>query len=291
MRHWTTPVPSHAPRRPFRRDAPARDTTPSTSTSTPGCGHLGSIAIATLSSLDADRDELWTALAAMLLLLATALGWTMLRRARAQRRLVRLTLGLDQATHPVDLAAAISQWLGDPGLSIAYPVGNGRHTDRAGMGVRLAPPPGRTITVLRHGDEPLAALTHQEGLLDDPNLVHELLAAARLGLVNERLRAQRAAQLAELRASRLRLVESSDDERHRLERDLHDGAQQRLVSLALALRGPLGIDRSGHATAAADAVARAGTVLRDVARGIYPATLTQGLGPALQGLGESTGSP
>ena len=112
---------------------------------------------------------------------------------------------------------------------------------------------------------------------------------ARLGLVNERLRAQRAAQLADLRASRLRLVESADDERRRLERDLHDGAQQRLVSLALALRRPVRNDRTGHAEAAADAVGRAGTALRDFARGIYPTALAQGLGPALQGLGESTG--
>jgi hypothetical protein len=62
-----------------------------------------------------------------------------------------------------------------------------------------------------------------------------------------------------------------------------------MVSLALALRTPLRVDRSGHADAAAGAVARAGTVLRELARGIYPAALSQGLGPALQGLGESTG--
>ena len=250
------------------------------------CGGLG---LVPLPSLGRYRDELWTAQAAMLLLLAAALGWARLRQARAQRRLVRLTLGLDDRAHQADLVDAISQWLGDPSLSIAYPVGDGRYADRAGMLVRLAPSPGQETTLLRHGDEPLAALIHQAGLLDDANRVHELLAVARLGLVNERLRAQRAARLADLRASRLRLVASSDDERRRLERDLHDGAQQRLVSLALALRGPLRDDRSGHAVAAADAVARAGTALRELARGIYPTALAQGLGPALQGLGESTG--
>ena len=88
---------------------------------------------------------------------------------------------------------------------------------------------------LREGVE-VAVLSHRPGLLDDPGLVEEVAATARLALDNERLHAELLAQLADLRASRARIVATGDDERRRLERDLHDGAQQRLVALALALR-------------------------------------------------------
>ena len=257
-----------------------------------GIGFLvfGGLRLVPLGSFEAYRAEFSAAQATMLVLLATALGWARLRWARAQRRLVRLTLGLDHPGDRIDLAAAIGQWLGDPTLSIAYPVTADRYVDRDGAPVYPTPAAGGyTVTQLRLGDQPLAALSHRAGLLNDPRQVPDLLAVARLGLVNERLRAQRAAQLADLRASRLRLVESADEERRRLERDLHDGAQQRLVSLALALRRPVRNDRTGHAQAAADGVGRAGTALREFARGIYPTALSQGVGPALQGLGESTG--
>ena len=96
---------------------------------------------------------------------------------------------------------------------------------------------------------PVALLVHRPGLLDDPALVDEIAAAARLALENERLQAQVRAQLEDLRASRARIVEQGDAERRRLERDLHDGAQQRLVALALSLRlaarrGGTGTDRA-----------------------------------------------
>ena len=273
-----------------RRLPPTRDGT--TGVLATGIGFLvcGGLGLVPLGSFEAHRAEFWTAQATMLVLLATALGWARLRWARAQRRLVRVTLGLDhpgdpdrprgrdrpmaRRSHPVHRLPGHRRPLRRPRRNTRAP-----HTCAAGY----------TVTQLRLGDQPLAALTHRAGLLDDPRRVRDLLAVARLGLVNERLRAQRAAQLADLRASRLRLVESADEERRRLERDLHDGAQQRLVSLALALRRPVRNDRTGHAEAAADAVGRAGTALRDFARGIYPTALAQGLGPALQGLGESTG--
>ena len=205
----------------------------------------GGLSLVPLGSFEAHRAEFWTAQAAMLVLLATALGWARLRWARAQRRLVRVILGLDHPGDRIDLAAAIGQWLGDPTLTIAYPVTADHSVDRDGTPVHPTPAAGYTVTQLRLGERPLAALTHRSGLLDDPRRVRDLLAVARLGLVNERLRAQRAAHLADLRASRLPIVESADEERRRLERDLHDGAQQRLVSLALALRRPARNDGTG----------------------------------------------
>ena len=108
-------------------------------------------------------------------------------------------------------------------------------------------------TFVERGGETLAVLVHDRALLEHPRLVEAVTAAARLALDNERLQAQLRTQLDELRASRARLVHAADGERRRLERNLHDGAQQRLVSLALDLRmvdvgGGLGIDYDGSQT-------------------------------------------
>ena len=89
-------------------------------------------------------------------------------------------------------------------------------------------------------------ILHRSDLLDNPELIEEVASAARLALENERLQAEARAQLEDLRSSRARIIEAGDAERRRLERDLHDGAQQRLVGLSLALRllrGRLGAAR------------------------------------------------
>jgi signal transduction histidine kinase len=108
------------------------------------------------------------------------------------------------------LQAALARALGDPNLTVVYADG----------------PEGRTI----------AALRYDPSLDDDPELVEAVTAAAAMALENERLHEQSAARLAELHASRERIVSAGDAERRRLERNLHDGAQQRLVSLAMQLR-------------------------------------------------------
>src|SRR5690349_957277 len=93
----------------------------------------------------------------------------------------------------------------------------------------------RATTTVDHHGERVAILVHDPSLLEDPELVHGVCAAAGLSLSNQRLQAQLRARLLELQESRARIVEVGDAERRRLERDLHDGAQQRLVSLALDL--------------------------------------------------------
>jgi signal transduction histidine kinase len=139
----------------------------------------------------------------------------------------------------------------------------------------------------------IAAVIHRRGLLDDPALAEEIAAAARLALEHERLHASRRAHLAELRASRARIVATADDERRRLERDPRDGAQQRLVTLALAVR--LARRRlAADAPALDDELARAEREfhaavgdLRELAHGLFPAVLAaEGLGAALEALGE-----
>ena len=114
---------------------------------------------------------------------------------------------------------------------------------------------GRAVTVLESEGRPIAALIHDEFLRHDPEIVEAVAAAARLAIVNEGLRAEVRAKLAEVQASRARIVEAGDAERRRVERNLHDGAQQRLVTLMLAaglLKERLTQDRDAHTAAQVD---------------------------------------
>jgi signal transduction histidine kinase len=145
----------------------------------------------------------------------------------------------------------------------------------------------------------VARLSHRPGLLDDPGLVEEVTTAARLGLENERLRAEAGAQLEDLRASRARVIAAGDAERRRLERDLHDGAQQKLVGLALSLRlaqsglGPEPDESSVANIGAAQAELDAAIAeLRELAQGIFPAVLAdEGLAAAVEALIEGAPIP
>lgn len=150
---------------------------------------------------------------------------------------------------------------------------------------------GRITTYVGYDDRPLAALVHDVSVLDAPDLLDAVVGAARIGLAKDRLQAELEAKIEELHASRARLVEAGDAERRRLERDLHDGAQQRLVTLALTLRLAETRVRSDP-EAALTLLARAReelTValdeLRELARGIHPAVLTEhGVAAAVRGV-------
>ena len=137
----------------------------------------------------------------------------------------------------------------------------------------------------------VALVTHAAGVAE---LEREIGAAVRLALENERLQAEVLAQLHDLRVSRTRIVETGDAERRRLERDLHDGAQQRLLALSYDLRVARAAEAEGDvetasllAEATGDAQAALGE-LRELAHGIHPAILTEaGLGPALATLADA----
>ena len=138
------------------------------------------------------------------------------------------------------------------------------------------------------GGEEVAVLIHDPALLDEPALVESVRATAALVLENERLAAEVRSQLAEVRASRGRIVAAADAERLRIERNLHDGAQQRLVTLSLAL----GLEASRADPGAADVLSRAQdeveqaiAELRELARGIHPTLLRdEGLQAAVEAL-------
>jgi signal transduction histidine kinase len=138
---------------------------------------------------------------------------------------------------------------------------------------------------------PVGAIVYDIALCDEPSLVRSVAAAAGLAVQNERLQAQLRARVAQLRTSRARIVEAAALERRRLERNLHDGAQQRLVALSLTLRLAHGRVRSDPDQAqallagAAVELKLAQEELRELARGIHPAILSdRGLEPALEAL-------
>jgi len=225
----------------------------------------------------------------------------LLRSRLAQAAVSRLVVELGQTPPPGRLQRALARTLGDPSVLLAYWLpAKGRFVDLEGREVSLSEPsPGRAVSVLERGNEPIAALVHDAYLEQEPELVQAVGAAAGLALENERLHAQLRAQLEEVRASRARIVEAGDAERRRLERDLHDGAQQRLVTMAL----PLSMARARLEQAPDPALAPvledlasnlslALAELRELARGIHPAILTeQGLGAALASLAERSPIP
>ena len=203
-----------------------------------------------------------------------------------------LVLELGASGSTGGLRGALARALGDESLELAYWMPEAAaYVDADGHPVELHPDGARATTVLSRGGRPVAALVHDPALRDDPGFVEAVSGAAGLALENERLQAELRARLEELQASRARIVEAGDAERRRLERNLHDGAQQRLVSLSLSLRlaqRRLRDDPEG-ADALLDGAGRELTLalaeLRELARGIHPAVLTdRGLKAALEAL-------
>jgi signal transduction histidine kinase len=176
--------------------------------------------------------------------------------------------------------------------------------DAQGTAFPLPRAPDRATSVLERDGRPLAVLVHDPALSQNRPLLEEVTAAAGLALENESLHADLRAQLsavnslaAELRASRARIVEAGDHARRKLERNLHDGAQQRIVTVALALAHAEQVvhrdaDEAAHMIAAARAeLTSALEELRELARGLHPAILSRGLLPALKSLVERSSVP
>jgi signal transduction histidine kinase len=183
----------------------------------------------------------------------------------------------------------------DPSIQLAYPLADGRLADARRGAVELT---GEVTPIVRGGQR-VALLSHRPGLLAEPALAEEVAAAARLALENERLQAEAWSQLEDLRASRARIVQSGDAERRRLARDLHDGAQQQLVTLSLALRLARTRLGSGLDPAFAERIDEAAgelrgalADLRELAQGIFPVILAEeGLSAAVEALAETGQAP
>jgi signal transduction histidine kinase len=235
---------------------------------------------------------------AAVILLAAGLVWAAVRTRVQRRAVARIATSLGQAPPPGSLQAALAQAVGDPELRIAYWLPDAQHHVDAN-GRPVAEPgltPGRVITVLVRDGRRIAVVSHAAAL---PDLEREIGAAVRLALENERLQAEVLAQLADLRASRVRIVETGDAERRRLERDLHDGAQQRLLALSYDIRLARASAQADHdiqtgslLTEATSQTQATLAELREVAHGIYPAILAEaGLMPALATLADAAPLP
>jgi signal transduction histidine kinase len=200
-----------------------------------------------------------------------------------------LLLELRDDLAPRELRDALARALGDPKLTLAYWLPHfASYADLEGKSHDVPSPDGRSTTLIGKDGAPVAALIHDPALDDEPQLLDAVGAAAGIALENARLQAEIAARLEEVKGSRMRVIEAGQKERKRLERDLHDGAQQRLIALSLDLRMLQRKleDNPGARRQLEDAqreITRSLDELRDIARGLHPAVLTaHGLAVALE---------
>ena len=243
------------------------------------------------------EDADWWALPDYLLRGAAApigflVGALLLRQARVA--VVDLISGIADQPAREHLEQSLRRVLRDPSLTVLYANGEEWIDAEGRRAGHPAQDEQRASTQIESDGKVVATILHDPSLLEDPGLVAAVAATARLAIDNERLSAELEEQLEEVRASRVRLVEASDAERRRIERDLHDGAQQRLVSIALSLRmlgDSLGPDASaevvGEIDAASTELRAAIGELRELARGLDPPLLREaGLKPAIEALAE-----
>jgi signal transduction histidine kinase len=222
---------------------------------------------------------------------AFLIGLLNARLARSAVGDLVVELGADPT--PADLRTALARAVRDPSLELAYWLPEFETwADVDGQEVELHEhDDGRATTVIERGGEKVAVLVHDRALTEEePELLDAVSAAAGIALENGRLQAELRARLEELRGSRGRVIEAGQKERQRLERNLHDGAQQRLVALSLdlsLLHNQLAADPATQAriARARREIGLSLEELRDVARGLHPAVVTShGLEVALESL-------
>ncbi len=215
------------------------------------------------------------------------------RRVRAFEDEVR-----DGVRAPEEIGVVLADALQDPLAEIFFWITDtGAYADTTGGRLDELPHDERARREIRRDDTPTAVLLHDPTLLERHDLVDGILAASALSIEMARLRVEVRLQLAEVQASRARIVEAGYEERRRLERDLHDGAQQRLVSLGVQIRRlQLSLPRDAKILSPAldQIVSEVGAAiadLRQIAAGVRPARLDEGLAAALHDLARTSPVP
>ncbi len=239
----------------------------------------------------------------MLLLAFTAIPVAVMAGV-VRSRLARAGVGalvLDLQAEPtqVDLRASMARALGDPTLEVAYWLPkHSYYADADGKPVDLSTDVrGRSTTTIDRKGAPIAALVHDASLDDEPELLNGVVAAAAIALENGQLHAELHARLEDLQGLQARAHDAGETERKRLERNLHDGTQQRLIALSMELtllerRIGADPDVASRLEHARNELATSLTELRDVARGLHPALLTvQGLPAALESITGTSAVP
>jgi signal transduction histidine kinase len=200
-------------------------------------------------------------------------------------RVADLVIALEQPVDAPTLRRLLAQAVGDPTLEVLFRSENGHYADIDGRPASL-PDLARTDRVITYvGD--LAALVHAPAIADRPALVRAVVAAARLALSNARLQALQRRQIEELQSSRRRIALAALGERRRIERDLHDGAQQRLLRLSWLARRARQLGTGDEVPALLDELVQEVSLttgeLRELAQGIHPPLVTErGLAVAIE---------
>jgi signal transduction histidine kinase len=240
------------------------------------------------------RAVLWS-YDAVVVAIALLFAYELLVAPWSKAAVTGLVVELGSVPEEGTLRERLAAALGDPSLSVGYWVAEAdAYFDEAGRAVTLPDPEsGRGVTVVRQDGEPVAALVHDVGVVDDRELLDSVAAAAQIAVSNVRLQAEIRRQLEELEASRRRIVEAGDRQRLLLERELRDGAERRLAQVKTVLEGM----PDGGALTASLATVRAEIELAEAelvefARGIHPRVLTDGgLSPAVAELARRAAVP
>jgi signal transduction histidine kinase len=259
--------------------------------------------VSVVGGVAAGRGSTWvTALAALVVAGAfrplqrraqAAVDWRFNRQRYEGLRRVRAFVDdvREGRREPEGVGAELAAALRDPSAELLFRLPASKAYADGVAGVVAGPPDdGRAATSVEHRGQEIALLLHTPTLLDRPDVLRSVLGAASLAIEIARLRAEVRLQLAEVEESRARVVQAGYEERRRLERDLHDGAQQRLVTLGIVLRRlqrslPREAQILGPALdSAVDEVGRAIEDLRTIAAGVRPPRLDEGLAAALADL-------
>ena len=236
-----------------------------------------------------------------LVLIAVGFLVDLLRGRWGRTAVTKLVIDLGEDPETDTLRARLALALGDRSLAIAYwlPESNG-YVDEGGSLVVLPPAgSGKAVTVIERQGERIAALVHDATVLEDPDLIDDVASAAGIALSNVRLQAEVRRQIAELDASRRRILEARDAQRDRLQQELRGGIGQRLAGVGKVLDLALREARSAPDRAATSGLEdaerelhEAQVELHELAAGIHPALLTErGLVPALSSLAQRVPCP
>jgi len=234
------------------------------------------------------------------LLIPFAMFFGIMRQSATRSALAAAVAAVGISPATPDLRAALALALRDPNFQIlAWDEGLGGYVDEAGIELGSALPriAGRSVAPVAAGSRPLGAIVYDPSVDEDPAIVASAIAISRLVIENAAFAREIEHQLDEVRTSRSRIVEAGDAERRRIERDLHDGVQQRLIALAMYLRHAQA-EASPHAPPAealgygADEVLGIVEDVREFASGIHPAVLAEaGLAAAIRGVADKSPVP